>query len=71
MALEDAFILSRLMGEIQSAKEMEAVFAAFDHVRQPRTQRLVTTSKEAGEIYEFEALGERCGADYGGFAAAV
>lgn len=58
MALEDAFILSRLMGEIQSAKEIEAVFAAFDHVRRPRTQRLVTASKEAGEIYEFEALGD-------------
>lgn len=58
MALEDVFILSRLMGEIQSAKEMEAVFAAFDHVRRPRTQKLVATSKEAGEIYEFEALGD-------------
>ncbi len=58
MALEDAFILSRLMGEIQSAKEIEAVFEGFDHVRRPRTQRLVTASKEAGEIYEFEALGD-------------
>jgi salicylate hydroxylase len=58
MALEDAFILSRLMGEIQSAKEIEAVFEGFDHVRRPRAQRLVTASKEAGEIYEFEALGD-------------
>lgn len=50
--------MSTLMGAIQSAGEIEAVFAAFDYVRRPRTQRLVTTSKEAGEIYEFEALGD-------------
>jgi len=49
------------MGEIQSAKEIEAVFAAFDHVRRPRTQKLVTTSREAGEIYEFERLGDDVG----------
>ncbi|MCJ1252050.1 hypothetical protein MMC30_009288 [Trapelia coarctata] len=41
MALEDAFIMSRLMGDTE-----------------PRTQKLVTTSKEAGEIYEFEKLGD-------------
>ena len=58
MAIEDAFIMSRLMGEIQSAKQIEAVFAAYDHVRRPRTQKLATTSKEAGEVYEFERLGD-------------
>ena len=58
MALEDAFLMSRLMGSIHDANEIEAVFATFDHVRRPRTQKLVTTSKEAGEIYDFERLGD-------------
>ena len=57
MALEDAFIMSRLLGSIHDAKDIESAFAAFDAVRRPRTQKLVTTSKEAGEIYEFEGEG--------------
>ncbi len=54
MALEDAFILSNLIGSIHSSSDLESAFKAYDAIRRPRTQDLVTTSKEAGEVVEFE-----------------
>ncbi|KAI9795583.1 MAG: hypothetical protein M1835_005495 [Candelina submexicana] len=57
MALEDAFILSNLLGQIHRATDIESVFEAYDAVRRPRSQRLVVTSKEAGEVYDFEGKG--------------
>ena len=57
MALEDAYVLSNLLGSVQKASEIENAFKAYDAVRRHRTQKLVTTSREAGEIYEFEGKG--------------
>lgn len=57
MAVEDALLLGRLLGGVTEAGQLEAAFAAFDHVRRPRTQELVRTSREAGEIYAFRAPG--------------
>ena len=57
MALEDAYILSSLLGAIDKSAEIECAFRAFDAVRRPRTQKLVTTSRAAGELYEFEYEG--------------
>jgi salicylate hydroxylase len=68
MALEDAFVLSRLLGSLGAKmkteitkegvekvkKDISRVFEAFESVRKERTQKLVSTSREAGEIYEFE-----------------
>lgn len=59
MAIEDAAVLSKLLGAIGKPEKVElrAALKAYDIVRRPRTQRLVTTSREAGELYEFQAPG--------------
>lgn len=57
MALEDAFILSNLLGQIGSATDIESAFIAYDTVRRLRSQKLVITSRNAGELYEFEGEG--------------
>lgn len=53
-AIEDAFILSNLLGQITSPANITDAFKAYDAVRRPWTQRVVTTSKEAGCLYEME-----------------
>lgn len=54
-AIEDAFILSNLLGKVDSIGDIEKAFSAYDAVRRPRSQRVVTTSRDAAAIYEFEA----------------
>lgn len=66
MALEDAYVLSSLLGAIverPSPDDDDVVhaFRAYDRVRRPRTQRLVSTSREAGKLYDLE--GEGVGGD--------
>lgn len=64
MALEDAYVLSSLLGALvaerrpspPSANVVHA-FRAYDRVRRPRTQRLVSTSREAGKLYDLEGEG--------------
>ncbi|KFY64282.1 hypothetical protein V496_03354 [Pseudogymnoascus sp. VKM F-4515 (FW-2607)] len=53
-AIEDAFVLSSLLGQVTSAANITQAFKAYDAVRRPRSQRVVTTSKEAGCLYEME-----------------
>ena len=57
MAIEDAFVLSRLLGLVTKKGQLESVFKAYDTVRRPRTQRLVTTSRDAACLYEFQKDG--------------
>lgn len=47
-AIEDAHVLAELLGDarIQSTRQAVAAFKAYDEVRRPRSQRVVTTSKE-------------------------
>ena len=59
MALEDAYVLSNLLGAIHRAADIEAAFKAYDTVRRPRSQKLVTTSREAGTLYGFQAEATR------------
>ena len=54
MAMEDSFILSKVLASIQSVGELENAFAADDAVHRPRSQRLVTSGRRTGEIYDFE-----------------
>lgn len=56
MAIEDAAILSRLLGVIEKPDRegLRAAFRVYDALRRPRTQKLVTTSREAGTLYEFQ-----------------
>jgi salicylate hydroxylase len=58
MAIEDAYILGALLGDINSADEIEAAFKAYDTVRRPRSQKLVTTSRAAGRLYGCELEGD-------------
>lgn len=53
MALEDAYILSELLGHAHSADELETAFEAYSRVRHPRDMKLVETSRLCGEVYEF------------------
>ena len=52
-ALEDAFILSVLLGDekTQTAGDIPAAFQAYDAVRRPRSQKVVSTSRAAGATY--------------------
>ncbi len=54
MAIEDAFILSRLLASIDHVDDLEAAFAAYDVVRRPRSQRLVASSRKIARIYDLE-----------------
>lgn len=53
-AIEDAFVLSNLLGQVKSSKEIEEAFQAYDAVRRPRSQKVVKTSRDAAKVYEFE-----------------
>ena len=61
MAIEDAAVLSILLGNVrgQEPSELERAFRAYDTVRRPRTQKLVTTSRDAGMLYDFQKEGVR------------
>jgi salicylate hydroxylase len=59
MAIEDAAVLSTLLGHVSTAqpRALRAVFKAYDEVRRPRSQKLVSTSRDAGLLYEFQKEG--------------
>ena len=57
MALEDAFVLSNVLAQVDDANSLEKAFRAYDETRRLRTQKLVTTSREAGEMYDLEGAG--------------
>ncbi|GKZ30146.1 hypothetical protein AbraIFM66950_008005 [Aspergillus brasiliensis] len=57
MAVEDVFVLSRLLGEVRKKGDLERAFVAYDAVRRPRTQQLVRTSRDAGMLYECQKEG--------------
>lgn len=57
MALEDAFVLSHVLAQVDDANSLEKAFRAYDETRRLRTQKLVTTSREAGEMYDLEGAG--------------
>ncbi|KAJ6115945.1 hypothetical protein N7523_006362 [Penicillium sp. IBT 18751x] len=47
-AIEDAHVLSELIGDsrVKAAEDVTAAFKAYDEIRRPRSQRVVTSSKE-------------------------
>lgn len=57
MAIEDAYVISALLGLAKGEGELEAAFKAYDAVRRERSQKLVTTSHNAGETYELHGEG--------------
>ena len=50
-AIEDALVLETLLGRIRDPKYIPNAFAAYDQVRKARSQRVVTTSREAGSLF--------------------
>ncbi|KAF2630118.1 mannitol 1-phosphate dehydrogenase [Macroventuria anomochaeta] len=58
MCIEDSYILANLINEANDVNDLERAFKAFDQVRRERTQKNVTTSKEAGMLYDFELHGD-------------
>ena len=60
-AIEDAFILSNLLGQANSVEGIEKAFHAYDAVRRPRSQKVVATSRDAAKVYQFED--EKLGSD--------
>jgi salicylate hydroxylase len=59
MAIEDAAVLSRLLGEIKTPDpaQLTRAFVAYDTVRRERTQKVVSTSRSRGLLYDFELPG--------------
>ncbi|KIX92706.1 uncharacterized protein Z520_11558 [Fonsecaea multimorphosa CBS 102226] len=59
MAIEDAAVLSRLLANIKRPEttQLARAFAAYDAARRERDQQLVTASRKAGMLYEFETPG--------------
>lgn len=55
MAIEDAYVLSTVLGHEGIDGDLEVAFKAYDSVRRERSQRLVEESRQQAQIYEFEA----------------
>ena len=60
MALEDAYILSNVLGRVKEGRseEIAAAFEGYNMLRKERTQKLVATSRKVAEIYEFQEVGD-------------
>jgi salicylate hydroxylase len=58
MCMEDSYIMANLIKEANNIEDVQRAFHAFDQVRRERTQKNVTTSKDAGEMYDFELYGD-------------
>ncbi|KAF2772943.1 FAD/NAD(P)-binding domain-containing protein [Teratosphaeria nubilosa] len=59
LAIEDAVVLSRLLGNVRRRGDVVHAFEQFESLRKDRTQRLVRCSREQGEIFDFECEGIR------------
>lgn len=69
MAVEDAYVLSSLIGKCSSAKDLTAAFKAYDHVRVPRALKVTSMSREQGKLLDME--GDELGDDLEKIAAAL
>jgi salicylate hydroxylase len=52
-ALEDASVLDHLISCLTSASQVEALLAAYDAVRRPRSQTVVDMARKFGRIYAY------------------
>ena len=57
MCVEDAYILSQMLARCHAKGDFNLAFKAYDAVRRPRSQKLVKTSKEAGQLWDLEGEG--------------
>lgn len=56
-AIEDALVLATLLAEVSDPSMIQNAFLAFDQVRRVRTQRVVSTSRDAGQLVGMRAEG--------------
>ena len=56
-AIEDACVLSALFKNITTRDDVPRALAAYDHVRRPRAQRAVSTSREAAQLMSMKRPG--------------
>lgn len=49
-AIEDAYVLASLMAHVDTPDKISLAFKAYDKIRRPRSQKVCTTSREAGEL---------------------
>lgn len=54
MAIEDAYVLSSLLGSCTSPSDLSSAFKAYDYVRVTRACRMITASREQGNLLCFE-----------------
>lgn len=62
-ALEDALVLTTLLAKVTAPGQISNAFTAYDETRRLRAQRVVKTSREAGELFGMKQEG--VGADLG------
>ncbi|KAI1412542.1 mannitol 1-phosphate dehydrogenase [Hypoxylon sp. FL1857] len=55
--LEDAAVLSHLLALVRTPAEIEVAFDAYNAIRRPRAQKVVTTSYDAGLLYTWRYPG--------------
>lgn len=58
MAIEDAYVMGKVLKEVKIARHLKAAFQTFDSLRRERTQKQVATSRESGHIWHFELEGD-------------
>lgn len=58
MCIEDSYILANLIKDAKDVNDLESAFKAFDQTRRERSQKNVTTSQEAGMLYDMELFGD-------------
>ncbi|KAF2011599.1 mannitol 1-phosphate dehydrogenase [Aaosphaeria arxii CBS 175.79] len=58
MCIEDSLVLGSLLKDAKNVADVERAFSAYDEVRRPRSLKNVVTSKEAGQLYDFELEGD-------------
>lgn len=56
-AIEDACVFSALFENVTAPQDVARALAAYDQVRRPRAQRVVSTSREAGELFAMNQPG--------------
>ncbi|KAI7774814.1 hypothetical protein LA080_007784 [Diaporthe eres] len=61
MAIEDAHMLSGLLGSVQTPSDVEKAFQAFDRARRPRTQEVIQRSSK--NVVRYKALATAEGPD--------
>lgn len=56
-AIEDALVLATLLAEVSDPNMIQSAFLVYDQVRRVRTQRVVSTSRDSGQLVGMKAEG--------------